>query len=213
MAKKAKVIDYPGDLGCPILIQIVDHPPRPPSSTEFGDFVNRVWHRKLSLLLSYYDIDPEDPQSWERLAFHLALAHVPGFQLELGKHPGGRPWSDDRRAWLAITIDLVKEGHPNLRTDEDACKHLVRAVDYSTKWGPPKNHNGNDGSWIKTLMNRLSEGRKTDFYKTVRRMKGISPTDLFFSSHEKPPVHDEHGSSLGALPNNLLQSPPDNSEK
>ena len=215
MAKKAKDIDYPGELGCPILIRIVDHPPRAPSSTNgdptqshLDDFVKQVWRRKLLLLLPHYNIDLEDPQSWERLAFELAVAHVPGFQLELVGHPGGRPttWSDDRRAWLAITVDSVKARHPKLKTDEDACKHLVRVENYSTQWGPPKNHKGNDRSWIKTLMNRLSEGRKANLYKCATRAKGMSPKDLFLSSHEKP-------TSLASLLNSLPQASPDNSEK
>jgi hypothetical protein len=211
MTKKAKVIDYPGELGGPIVIRVVDHPPRLPSSTngdptqsDFGDFVKRVWRHKLSLLLSHYNIDPEDPQSWEQLAWDLAVAHVPGFQLELVGHRGGRPttWSDDR-AWLAITVDSKKARHPKLKTDEQACKHLAKVV---TQWGRPENHKGNDRSWIKTLTNRLSEGRKTDLYKSATRAKGMSLRDLFLSSHEKP-------TSLASLLNSLSQSSPDNSEK
>jgi|GEM_PF-5304214 len=79
-------------------------------------------------------------------------------------------------------------------------------MNYSTQWSPPENHKGNDHSWIKTLMNRLSEGRKTNFYKGATHAKGMSLKDLFLSSHEKP-------TSLASLLNSLPQASPDNSEK
>jgi len=55
-------------------------------------------------------------------------------------------------------------------------------------------------------MNRLSEGRKTNFYKGATHAKGMSLKDLFLSSHEKP-------TSLASLLNSLPQASPDNSEK
>jgi hypothetical protein len=36
---------------------------------------------KLLLLLEHYDIKPNDPARWEKLAFVLALDHVPGMKV------------------------------------------------------------------------------------------------------------------------------------
>ncbi|WGJ13742.1 hypothetical protein QEV83_13755 [Methylocapsa sp. D3K7] len=215
MAKKAKVIDYPGELGRPVSIQIGDHPPRAsssayrdPAQSRFDDYVKEVCRNKLLLLLSHYNIDLEDPKCWEKLALDLASAHVPGFQLEFAGSPGGRPitWSDERRGWLAIIVDSVKAQHPNRKTDAKACAFLSQAKGNSIEWAPPENHKGSDRSWTKTLTNRLSEGRKTDFYKAATRVKGMSLKDMFLSSQEKP-------TSLGELLDSLPRSSSDKSKK
>jgi hypothetical protein len=49
--------------------------------------------RKIPLLLKHHKIDPNDAQSWQKLAVRLALAHVPGLQVSMR---GGR-----KRTWKA----------------------------------------------------------------------------------------------------------------
>jgi hypothetical protein len=78
---------YSGELNQPIV--------RPlgllygPTSPRGAKLVLRARAEKLLLLLEYYDIKPNDPASWLKLAFLLALDHVPGMRV-VENAPRGR---------------------------------------------------------------------------------------------------------------------------
>jgi hypothetical protein len=70
---------YPGALNQPIV--------RPrgllygPTSPRGAKGILRTRLIKLLLLLEHYDIKQNDPARWEKLAFLLALDHVPGMKV------------------------------------------------------------------------------------------------------------------------------------
>lgn len=88
---------------------------------EFGDWLEKRNFDLLVALLSHYKIKPDDKHLWFRLAYSLASAHVPGFQLGVAK---GRPkkaapfrtLSDDPEIRSKVKVKL---GRTRVRTDED----------------------------------------------------------------------------------------------
>jgi hypothetical protein len=154
MTRKTREVPYEGDLAKPI--------------REISDkaITGAEWLHRLYLLLSVYKIDPTEPQAFVKLAIALAMAHVPGLQLDFKRHPGGRTtkWTDQRLAELAITIDeLRKKGDAN--SDKEACGQLPSGKHYRT-WGKPRNYKGTSEQWQRHLQNMLPKGRKTPAYRT-----------------------------------------------
>jgi len=65
--------------------------------------------QKIPLLFKHHKIDPNDAQSWQKLAVRLALAHVPGLQVSM--RGGGR-----KQTWKA---EQGKQGNALVRAIED----------------------------------------------------------------------------------------------
>src|SRR5262245_40780904 len=77
--------------------------------------------RKIPLLFKHHKIDPNDAQSWQKLAVRLALAHVPGLQGSM--RGGGR-----KRTWKAGQGDELVRAVENMqsRTGMDTKDVLVK---------------------------------------------------------------------------------------
>lgn len=87
------------------------------------------WLQKLLLLLEHYEIEQQDDSRWFRLAFKLAMEHVPGFAFDQQK-PAGRPadWDSWRYMDLFLSVrSLMNEaaGRGCELTLRDACRQLA----------------------------------------------------------------------------------------
>jgi hypothetical protein len=93
MARKRPAPKYAGALAKPIYVDI--------GSLELHRYpdvaaaLKETWltraAEKLPLLFEHYKIDPSDEQRAERLAFMLAMEHVPGMQLAFRPKRGRKP--------------------------------------------------------------------------------------------------------------------------
>lgn len=77
----------------------------------FGTHVLSQRNQKLNLLLVHYNIDPKESGRWQKLAFCLAVEHVPGMRVT--HEPGrgrGRPseWNITRDREFVAMIDEIK---------------------------------------------------------------------------------------------------------
>jgi hypothetical protein len=189
MTKERKKVSYEGDLATPI------------PKTSDVDSLSREWKRRFELLYQIYRIDPADPLADRRLALRLAVTHVPGLQLDLKPHSGGRPktWDEQRLAKLAIAVDELKKKQ-GARTDKEACGWLISGKD-ADDWRRPPNYRRDQESWQKHLCNMASKGRKTFAYSIATRPPGLEKTllEMFFPLDGLPMEVDENGSYLGAL--------------
>jgi hypothetical protein len=94
MARKRRAPNYAGALAQPIYLE--DH-------YKFtGELGQPIWEpdiaaikkrgvEKMRLLFELYKIDPNDEQSWQKLAMSLAVAHVPGLQVANRPKSGRKP--------------------------------------------------------------------------------------------------------------------------
>ena len=78
MSRRSKT-HYSGALNQPIVLPLGKL--YGPTSPRGMKGILRTRLIKLLLLLEYYDIKPNDPARWEKLAFLLALDHVPGMKV------------------------------------------------------------------------------------------------------------------------------------
>lgn len=69
---------------------------------------------KLQSLFVWYEIDPDAPNAWEKLAIFLALTHVPGMQVihePKGKRGRKPSWKDGLANELLNEVKALRPGH------------------------------------------------------------------------------------------------------
>jgi len=163
---------YKGELAKPLLagVYLTDKMTGAELDTclEQAIFESRV--EKLALLMEHYGI--ADKTDYFSLALELAIDHVPGFRIgrarellklehgDYGKVLGNkrgrqREWTLERSDRLVDAVEETKKRY-HYRTDREALEVLAR----HTEWSAPANHRGGFRAWIKTLTNRLQEGRQ-----------------------------------------------------
>jgi hypothetical protein len=119
MARKRRAPNYTGALAQPIYLDPDDYkysdglgrPPNDPDVVEKKMFAMAKLQtfEKMELLFKHYEIDPNDEQSWQVLAFRLARAHVPGLQIASRPKPGRKAtWKTGLYDELVRAVDDVK---------------------------------------------------------------------------------------------------------
>jgi hypothetical protein len=91
MARKRRAPNYTGALAQPIYLEdyykFAGGLGQPIRERDIAAIRERA-EEKMRLLFKHYKIDPNDEQSWQKLARSLALAHVPGLQLVVREELG-----------------------------------------------------------------------------------------------------------------------------
>jgi hypothetical protein len=118
-------VTYSGRLSKPLRITKIDELP---SNDERLEYLFDLMRE----LFDFYQIDRSSPHSGDRLAFSLALEHVPGFQIK-HKNKGGRPkkWTDNKKRELVIAVETILKMSPEL-DKQQACELAVKLG-----WFPP----------------------------------------------------------------------------
>ncbi|MBI4693430.1 MAG: hypothetical protein HY749_05355 [Gammaproteobacteria bacterium] len=131
MAKRTKP-KYTGELAKPIprnkLLAEMLRSPAPDFSID--DWLNETHARLLRKLLDHYKIVDDRSDPWLRLAYQLALDHVPGFAIsEEGVRPVGRPKT--KAVYVGLLGDMLAPkkaaGRPPIHTKERQ-QNLIRVV-------------------------------------------------------------------------------------
>ena len=111
MARRRRAPKYAGALAQPIYVDQYYEwvgplgQPREPNLAA----INKQALEKMQLLFRHYEIDPNDEQRWQALAFSLALTHVPGLQLASRPKPGRKPtWQTGLGDELVRAVEAVK---------------------------------------------------------------------------------------------------------
>lgn len=151
---------YSGALATPVLygdpplaaqVLGVEHPDVEPLILEETVRVTNELLGKLPLLLDHFGISRSTPDMWQKLAFRMARAHVPGFQTVSPKKSGApQDWGPLELAALHLEVQiLTKRG----MTAMDACRALLRLKDGA--WRFPRSRDA------KTLYRRYQEAKKS----------------------------------------------------
>jgi len=124
MARKRRAPNYTGALAKPICPE--DHykftgglgqPIREPDVAA----IRKRAVKQMRLLFKHYKIDPNDEQSWQKLAMSLALAHVPGLQFAKRPKRGRKStWKTGLGDEWVRAVDDVKS-----RTDKRTNKAIA----------------------------------------------------------------------------------------
>ncbi len=196
MVRKLREIAYEGDLAEPIR-----------KVSDRAEMIAELI-RRFNLLFPRYEIDPSDPDRYLKLLYALAMNHVPGLQLELRPHPGGRTreWTDQRLAQLALDIDEIKRKR-EISTDKEACSQ-ISSGSYGRSWRPPERFRGTSEAWQTQLRNKLAKGRRTIVYRLKTRPLEVSELEKMFLGRQLPTTRSGNGSLLEAL---LKELPEDQS--
>jgi hypothetical protein len=163
--------NYTGSLAEPIsLKRYVSHVGLLPTEEEFAanerDYENRLFkarEEKLGALFKLFSIKPDAEFAWSILAWSLACAHVPGFQLAKGPGAPRRAKSD----WeiCSLIFDYLQE-NPS-KTISDACRTLTRSS------GPLK---GLTGTTVRRIYAAGSPCRKilekARLWEETQRLRG-----------------------------------------
>jgi len=132
-------------------------------SDEALDRAREILLQRLQLLAKHYGLNW--PQDASQLVVKMALAHVPGFRIELcEKRPtAGRPvsWPFARLMALEHTVSKIKDSAlPTKLSDLAACRILASKSPWNKTWKPPASHRGTLSQWVTTLRSRLVDARK-----------------------------------------------------
>ena len=119
MARKRGAPKYAGALAQPIYLNPDDYkysvglgrPLNDPDVVQkkMFEMAKKQTFEKMQLLFKHYEIDSNDEQGWQVLAFRLARAHVPGLQIAFRPKPGRKPtWKTGLGDELVRDVDDVK---------------------------------------------------------------------------------------------------------
>ncbi|MBV5337879.1 MAG: hypothetical protein J0653_08155 [Deltaproteobacteria bacterium] len=110
----------------PAVAQIlgVDHPSVQPLIRKESERIAALVLDKLPLLLDHFDIPRDSPDCWQRLAYRLARAYVPGLQTTPASTAGApREWGPVELAALHDEVKvLVSQG----MKEKEACHVLFK---------------------------------------------------------------------------------------
>ena len=126
--KKDGKLIYPGDLG-----RLRKHGSHDAVEDEVA---------LLESLVDFYGIDHGISHLWFRVAYSLAMEHVPGFRFEKrssGRPPGTKKWTLKKQRWLVFHVEAAREMYPHFSI-KNACRHLIKKGLYEdvTKESLPK---------------------------------------------------------------------------
>ena len=119
MARKRGAPKYAGALAQPIYLNPDDYkysvglgrPLNDPDVVQkkMFEMAKKQTFEKMQLLFKHYEIDSNDEQGWQVLAFRLARAHVPGLQIAFRPKPGRKPtWKTGLGDELVRAVKGVK---------------------------------------------------------------------------------------------------------
>jgi hypothetical protein len=80
-----------------------------PTSPKRAKGILRARLIKLLLLLEHYDIKQNDPARWEKLAFLLALDHVPGMKVVEYAPQRGAPLKPHDISWVRENVRIIDD--------------------------------------------------------------------------------------------------------
>jgi hypothetical protein len=120
----------------------------------------RKFQSKFALLFKHYGI--ADKEDIARLAWALAVEHVPGFKVQFPEVKSNRGrkrvWHPERLQDLYETVESIKQQHSF--TDRQALTFIVNNQQHAATWGVPKGHKGLKEQWIETLEARLQDAKR-----------------------------------------------------
>jgi hypothetical protein len=158
MPKKKKPSPYKGVLQerfpphkAPVgLLRLSDGLPEGMSEHDFRKAVIK----RVAALLKHYGFPADIPtkSDWQKLAFRLAMDHIPGFQFSEQETRGRRQNEASDDEWLIEYIDNLREEN-GFRSDKRACEDFCA---HPPSGRPPSLTIIEVGS----LKNRLSKARK-----------------------------------------------------
>jgi hypothetical protein len=124
MARKRRAPNYTGALAQPIYLEDYDKFAgglgQPIRERDIAAIRERA-EEKMRLLFKHYKIDPNDEQSWQKLARSLALAHVPGLQL------ANRPKRGRKSTWkTGLGDELVRAKSRTGKGTKEAIAELLK---------------------------------------------------------------------------------------
>jgi hypothetical protein len=136
MARKRRAPKYAGALAEPIYLDPDDYkysgglgqPTNAQVEKKMREIVQKQTFEKMQLLFEHYEIDPNDEQRWQALAFSLADAHVPGLRLALRPKTGRKPtWQ------TGLGDELVRAVEVKTRTGK-GIKEAIAELLKEPKW-------------------------------------------------------------------------------
>ena len=139
MARKRGAPKYAGALAQPIYLNPDDYkysvglgrPLNDPDVVQkkMFEMAKKQTFEKMQLLFKHYEIDSNDEQGWQVLAFRLARAHVPGLQIAFRPKPGRKPtWKTGPGDELVRAVEEVKS-----RTGKSITKAIAELLK-EPKW-------------------------------------------------------------------------------
>jgi hypothetical protein len=108
--------------------------------------------------MKYFEI--KGTSNMTALAWALACAHVPGFQIveaRGSKRGRKKEWHGGKLQKLYDDVRAVKTRHGY--NDRQALKFLSNNAEFAPAWGPPEGY-GNSRKWIETLESRLQDAKR-----------------------------------------------------
>ena len=121
-----------------------------------NDFLFEQRTGRLMLLLDHYEIARTDPLCWLKLAWRLAIDHVPGFRVSENPRGRGRPRKHSSLRQLA---PKRKRGRPSKEIDPE---RFVRVIDAAKQeHSAAKNRRVTDKEVLEIIFEKIAkkEGR------------------------------------------------------
>lgn len=96
-------------------------------------FIQQERDRKLILLAERFGMDPEHPDTWKAIAMELAIAHVPGFSVDLAevRTVVGRPMVWSPHLYMNLYTSVMHLSRFYGMGEKDACQKLALDLDWA----------------------------------------------------------------------------------
>jgi hypothetical protein len=227
MKRKKIDADYTGPLAAPIyqplksagllgnIDDLLGNSAEPENDSGTESAREAAWERaleqikeKVPLLFAHFDIDPEDEHCWMRLAWGLALTHVPGMQIILQSPPKRGP----KKKWFklgdvlvadvqAITLTgcTVREAIKRLQKDRNGRWHEYTATSLEARHREAKARQRDRRLLLAALLESPPwpgglppwPGGLPDLDQSGFEAKGAGPTDELVGPLEHPNPSDK----------------------